>query len=176
MKEFMSDTQNRGRVLFLLMTNRPDLLDIDLKRAGRLDRKIPFFYPQIASEVAAIARAANRKNKLGIADDVLEPSPIWQMMVNYSAADVEAVLLLAPETAAKQSETADSCVVTGEILQNAFNDYFPSRDTTMLKLMELLAVFECSNRKLLPEKYASMTADDLQSQLETLRLIVGNRR
>lgn len=176
MKEFMSDTQNRGRVLFLLMTNRPDLLDIDLKRAGRLDRKIPFFYPQTATEVLAIARAANRKNKLAIAADVLELSPIWQLMVNYSAADVEAVLLLAQETAAKQSETADSFIVTPEALNNAFNDYFPSRDATMLKLMELLAVFECSNRKLLPEKYAAMTADDLQSQLESLRLIVGNRR
>jgi transitional endoplasmic reticulum ATPase len=43
-KEFMSDTTNRGRVLFVLMTNRPDKLDIDIKRAGRLDRKIPFFY------------------------------------------------------------------------------------------------------------------------------------
>src|SRR5439155_15608694 len=37
-KEFMSDTENRGRVLFILMTNRPDKLDIDIKRAGRLDR------------------------------------------------------------------------------------------------------------------------------------------
>ena len=41
-KEFMSDTSNRGRILFLVMTNRPDKLDVDLKRAGRLDRKIPF--------------------------------------------------------------------------------------------------------------------------------------
>jgi len=42
LKEFMSDTTNRGRVLFILMTNRPDKVDIDIKRAGRLDRKIPF--------------------------------------------------------------------------------------------------------------------------------------
>jgi len=41
-KEFMSDTSNRGRILFVVMTNRPDKLDVDLKRAGRLDRKIPF--------------------------------------------------------------------------------------------------------------------------------------
>ena len=34
-KEFMSDTSNRGRILFLVMTNRPDKLDVDLKRAGR---------------------------------------------------------------------------------------------------------------------------------------------
>src|SRR5690606_2218456 len=47
-KQFMSDTSNRGRILFILMTNRPDKLDIDIKRAGRLDRKIPFLYPQDA--------------------------------------------------------------------------------------------------------------------------------
>jgi transitional endoplasmic reticulum ATPase len=44
LKEFMSDTENRGQVLFILMTNRPDKLDADIKRPGRLDRKIPFFY------------------------------------------------------------------------------------------------------------------------------------
>ena len=57
-KEFMSDTENRGRVLFILMTNRPDKLDIDIKRAGRLDRKIPFLYPQTGEEVEQRARGA----------------------------------------------------------------------------------------------------------------------
>lgn len=176
MKEFMSDTANRGRVLFLLMTNRPDLLDIDLKRAGRLDRKIPFFYPQSAEAVFAIAKAVNRKNKLSIDAETLEKSPIWLQMVGYSAADVEAVLLLAHETAARNSVDEHSFVVTAEILVAAFQDYFPSRDTNMLKLMELLAVFESSNRKLLPEKYAAMTSEEVQNQLDQLRLIVGSRR
>ena len=45
-KEFMSDTSHRGRVVVLMMTNRPDKIDIDLKRPGRLDYKIPFFFPQ----------------------------------------------------------------------------------------------------------------------------------
>ena len=39
------------------MTNRPDRLDMDIKRAGRLDKKIPFLYPQSRSEVEAVARA-----------------------------------------------------------------------------------------------------------------------
>ena len=38
------------------MTNRPDKLDVDLKRAGRLDRKIPFLYPQTPEEVERVAR------------------------------------------------------------------------------------------------------------------------
>ena len=57
-KEFMSDTSNRGRILFLVMTNRPDKLDVDLKRAGRLDRKIPFLYSQTPQEVEGCGRGA----------------------------------------------------------------------------------------------------------------------
>jgi len=63
-KEFMSDTSNRGRILFLVMTNRPDKLDVDLKRAGRLDRKIPFLYSQEPETVEAVANALVKKNKL----------------------------------------------------------------------------------------------------------------
>jgi SpoVK/Ycf46/Vps4 family AAA+-type ATPase len=174
MKEFMSDTSNRGRVLFILMSNRPDQIDVDLKRAGRLDRKIPFFYPQTKAEVYAIGQASAKKNKLNFADKVLETTDIWAKMIGYSAADIEAVLLLSGEIAAKNATTETP--ISSENLQAAFADYFPSRDKNMLQFMEYLAVFECSNRKLLPEKYANLTADELQERLDTLRLLVGNRR
>jgi transitional endoplasmic reticulum ATPase len=174
MKEFMSDTANRGRVLFILMSNRPDLIDIDLKRAGRLDRKIPFFYPQAEAEVAAIGKAVAKKNRLNVADDVLETTGIWAKMVGYSAADIEATLLLAQENAAKRE--SGEVIVTADDLQTAFNDYFPSRNDTMLKYMELLAVFESSNRRHLPQKYAAISQGELQRQLDSLSLLIGNRR
>lgn len=37
----MSDTRNRGRVLWILASSRPDLIEVDLKRPGRVDVKIP---------------------------------------------------------------------------------------------------------------------------------------
>ena len=61
-KEFMSDTTNRGRIVILMMTNRPDKIDIDLKRPGRLDVKIPFFFPQDQETRIAITKALIRKN------------------------------------------------------------------------------------------------------------------
>ena len=64
LKEFMSDTDNRGNVLFILMSNRPDKLDIDIKRAGRLDRKIPFFYADEATEIESVVLAQMKKNNI----------------------------------------------------------------------------------------------------------------
>ena len=37
----MSDTRNRGRIIWVFATSRPDLLEVDLKRQGRLDVHIP---------------------------------------------------------------------------------------------------------------------------------------
>ena len=61
-------------------------------------------------------------------------------------------------------------------MEQAIADYLPSRDTKMLEYMELLAVFEASNRKMLPRKYQTMSAEELQARLDLLRLECGNRR
>jgi AAA+ superfamily predicted ATPase len=172
-KEFMSDTENRGRVLFLLMTNRPDKLDVDIKRAGRLDRKIPFLYPQTSEEVVAILSAQLRKQK--VKSDVQFPRdlPLAQKLVGYSNADLEAVVMLAADYAAEGGADAP---LGAAHLARAIVDYLPSRDVAMLEYMELLAVFEASNRRMLPKKYADVPVDELQARLLQLRAEVGARR
>ena len=179
-KEFMSDTSNRGRILFLVMTNRPDKLDVDLKRAGRLDRKIPFLYVQTPEEVELVAKALLRKNKIKTEVDLATiREGFSSKLVGYSNADIEAVLLLANEDAARESldsqSGADAPVLDRHFLRAA-EDYFPSRDAELLDYMELLAVFESSSRRLLPAKYASMTPEELDARLRHLRAIVGSRR
>src|SRR5919107_1942591 len=157
-KEFMSDTSNRGRILFLVMTNRPDKLDVDLKRAGRLDRKIPFLYVQTPEEVELVARALIRKNKIKTDVDLeTVRDGFSSKLVGYSNADIDAPVRV-------------------EHFLRAATDYFPSRDVELLEYMELLAVFETSSRRLLPAKYASMTPEELDARLRQLRLIVGGRR
>src|SRR6185437_1654746 len=37
----MSDTANRGKVIWVLASSRPDLIEVDLKRPGRIDLKVP---------------------------------------------------------------------------------------------------------------------------------------
>ena len=174
-KEFMSDTSNRGRILFLVMTNRPDKLDVDLKRAGRLDRKIPFLYVQTPEEVELVAKALLRKNKIKTDVDVSSIRESFSSkLVGYSNADIEAVLLLANEDAARES--GGDAPVLASHFERAAVDYFPSRDQELLEYMELLAVFESSSRRLLPLKYATLTPEELDTRLRHLRAIVGTRR
>jgi SpoVK/Ycf46/Vps4 family AAA+-type ATPase len=174
LKEFMSDTANRGRVLFILMTNRPDKLDVDIKRAGRLDRKIPFLYPQTAAEVEDILAAQVRKHKLQLAFEIPEArKAISEKVVGYSNADFEAICLLANDYAA---EVGPDAPITAQHFQQAIVDYLPSRDLEMLEYMELLAVFEASNRRMLPDKYARLSLDELQKRLAELKLRCGHRR
>ncbi|HEU4869929.1 MAG TPA: hypothetical protein VFT08_03700, partial [Pyrinomonadaceae bacterium] len=118
-------------------------------------------------------------------------------LVGYSNADIEAVILLANEDAARESvgkdgdagasdaggaasngggaSDAEAPVLDRHFLRAAV-DYFPSRDQELLDYMELLAVFESSSRRLLSAKYASLTPEDLDARLRHLRAIVGNRR
>ena len=172
-KEFMSDTSNRGRILFLVMTNRPDKLDVDLKRAGRLDRKIPFLYSQTPEEVENIAKAVVKKNRVKTDVDFASIRDAFSTkLIGYSNADVEAVVLMANDDAARSG----IATVSADNFTHAASDYFPSRDAELLEYMELLAVFETSSRRLLPAKYASMTPEELDVRLRTLRAIVGSRR
>jgi len=170
LKEFMSDTSHRGRVVILMMTNRPDKLDVDLKRPGRFDMKIPFFFPETPSERELIFQALVRKNRLVVADDIDWDTPVARTE-GYSGAELEAVLLAA---ASLSGDDDQDCIEQSHVDQAA-EDVIASRDTRMLEYMELLAVFECSARRMLPERFRDLATDDVQQRLDALRLQLGRR-
>ena len=47
---FMSNPEHRGRVIFFLVTARPDYMPVDLKRQGRAEEHIALFYPSNRKE------------------------------------------------------------------------------------------------------------------------------
>lgn len=166
LKEFMSDTDNRGRVLFILMTNRPDKLDIDIKRAGRLDRKIPFFYPEDIAAVDASVIAVAKRYRFSLQAMPEEARhALLSRLVDYSYADIEAVLLLANNAA--QAEGAAE--ISPATLDAAITDYLPNRDRRMIEYMELQAVLESSRRSMLPRKYRELDEETLQQRIKALR-------
>ena len=167
LKEFMSDPDNRGQVLFILMTNRPDKLDTDIKRPGRLDRKIPFFYPESGAERAVIVQAILRRYKaessieFGVLEQICNP------LADYSNADLEAVALLAMEFAQRAGGELDQA-----FFAQAAEDFMPPQQRNMIRFMEMLAVSETSRRSLLPLRLRQMSADQVQDELLRLRRAV----
>jgi transitional endoplasmic reticulum ATPase len=152
-KEFMSDTDNRGNVLFILMTNRPDKLDIDIKRAGRLDQKIPFFYPKSRDEVLAVLTALLKRQKVWDAASSLEP--VADRLINYSQAEIESIVMIAADRIIDAASSIDVALTW------AVDEFLPTRDVEMIQLMELLAVSEASRRSMLPAQYQNISADEL---------------
>ena len=164
LKEFMSDTDNRGQVLFILMTNRPDRIETDLKRPGRLDRKVPFFYCENAAERAQVVRALLNRNKEGAGVSQADLEALCAPVDGYSNADLEAIVGLAMEFAALKETAVDVAC-----LKEAVGDFIPSREEDMIRLMELLAAQETSRRSLLPERFTNLTTKEINDTISKLR-------
>lgn len=173
LKEFMSDPTHRGRIIFVMMTNRPDKLDTDMKRPGRFDLKIPFFSPQNAEERAAIVKAVLRRHAIeaDLPDETL--LPLLDGLDGYAAADLEAVVLLANDDL-KSGDLPDGvdeapAALTLPFIARALADFMPTRETDMIRYMELLAVHEASNRRLLPERLRTIEIAELNARLTEAR-------
>jgi hypothetical protein len=69
----------------------------------------------------------------------------------------------------------DAIEISAEHLLTAVSDVIPSRDTRMLEFMEMLAVFESSSRRMLPERYREMDTEEVQRRLDVLRAQLGPR-
>ena len=65
----MGDTRYRGKLIWMLLTSRPDLLPIDLKRQGRAEVHLPAVQPRDEDEVPFMIQVMARKNKTTLAAD-----------------------------------------------------------------------------------------------------------
>ncbi|MEO8023093.1 AAA family ATPase [Polaromonas sp.] len=165
LKEFMSDTENRGVVLFVMLTNRPDKLDTDIKRPGRLDRKIPFFYCETRQERAAVVATVIRRYDGTSSFDMPALETLCESLAGYSNADLEAMTLLGLEFKAREDSLSFM-----EALAKARDDFMPPQEKDMIEFMELLAVSETSRRSLLPERFRKMAVSDIQKNLREARV------
>ncbi|MCZ7640450.1 MAG: ATP-binding protein [Verrucomicrobia bacterium] len=67
----MSNRDNRGRLVWILATSRPDLVEVDLKRPGRVDLKIPLFPTTTPQEGAELLAALGRSRQLDFPAEAL---------------------------------------------------------------------------------------------------------
>jgi SpoVK/Ycf46/Vps4 family AAA+-type ATPase len=163
---FMGDTRNRGKILWFLITCRPDLLPIDLKRQGRAEEHVPLFYPETVEEYDEIYRVMLKK--LGIKTNVatLSSTVPEGSLLNLSGSDLEAVLV----RATLEAEAAESAEVTAEHFQKAFADFIPPANTLEREMQTLCAVMESTSRELLPARYQAMDRAAVQARISEIKL------
>ena len=70
---FMGNTEYRGKIIWFLLTCRPDLLPIDLKRQGRAEEHLALFYPQTDAERDELLRGVREEDEG--ATSTCRPSP-----------------------------------------------------------------------------------------------------
>lgn len=159
--QFTSNTNNRGKVIFIAATNRPDLLDAALKRAGRFDKKIPILLPE-KEERANIFNIIIKKYKFET--DITDFTAFAEQTDNYTGAEIDTVVRKAYEIA--NEDDLEGTVLTAEILNEAIKRCRPS--TQQVEYMTLLAVKECDDKDLLPDKYKDFldNKDTLENCLE----------
>ena len=163
---FMGDTRNRGRILWFLITCRPDLLPIDLKRQGRAEEHVPLFYPETPAEYDEIYRVMLKK--LGLKTAVTEVSKVAapEQLLGLSGSDLEAVLV----RATLEAEAAASAEVLPEHLQRAFADFIPPANSREREMQTLVAVLESTSRELLPAKFRDLDRGAIQARVQEIKL------
>ncbi|PYG89016.1 SpoVK/Ycf46/Vps4 family AAA+-type ATPase [Ruminiclostridium sufflavum DSM 19573] len=144
--QFTSNTNNRGKIIFIAATNRPDLIDSALKRAGRFDKKIPILLPE-PEERAEIFRIIIKK--YGIQTNIQDFLPAAKLADNYTGAEIDTVVRKAYEIACNKKE--NNPVITGPVLKEALKKCRPS--TQDVEYMTELAIAECDDIDLLPKRY-----------------------
>jgi hypothetical protein len=92
--EQMSNPANRGRIVWILASSRPDLIEVDLKRPGRVDVKIPIFPTTTPSEGFALIRALAKRRGVELQDsDYAAIEPLIPTLLTPGAAEAIAVKL-----------------------------------------------------------------------------------
>ncbi len=167
--QFMSKTEHRGKIIFFLLTARPDYMPVDLKRQGRAEEHIALFYPSTREEREELLTVMMKRTgvDLKMAD---VPDALLNGERTFSGADMEALLIRARFRAAADGRTKGN--VTPRILQEVVEDFMPPTYPLEVELQTLVAVMECTSRALLPERYRNMDRETVVRRIEELRLLV----
>lgn len=92
MAKEMSNPRNRGHIVWILASSRPDLIEVDLKRPGRIDVKIPIFPAVESDEALGLFKALCGKRGIKMsAEEWQKLVPLFPELVTAGGAEALAV-------------------------------------------------------------------------------------
>ncbi len=167
---FMGNTEYRGKIIWFLITCRPDLLPIDLKRQGRAEEHLSLFYPENIEEKQALFQTLVKKLKLRIQKvNIIELFRRYRF--DFSGADLESVLIRAKLLAAMRNHV----FITKVDLEETIRDFVPPAYPHEIELQNLVAVLECTSREMVPKRFQVLDRSRLISEIKQLKILLAER-
>jgi len=167
---FMGNTEYRGKIIWFLITCRPDLIPIDLKRQGRAEEHLALFYPETDKDREDLFKTLVRKLDIDIRN--FSVSDLFKKYKHeYSGADLEAVLVRAKLLAAME----DRVFVKREDMEEAMGDFVPAAYPHEVELQNLVAVLECTSREMIPSQFQKLPRSKIISDIQELKALLGER-
>ena len=145
MAQEMSDTRNRGKILWVLASSRPDMIEVDLKRPGRIDVKIPLFPTISAVEGFGLLRALCKKHRVPLEKDSFsELEPLIPNLLTPGSAEALAVKSYRIMTAEEIEPLA--------AVKLCLEDYLPSVSEDILRFQMQLAADEATEKSFVSQE------------------------
>ena len=166
---FMGNTEYRGKIIWFLITCRPDLLPIDLKRQGRAEEHLALFYPETNDEKEDLFSTLVRKLKLRIESKISVPELFRKYDFEFSGADLESILIRARFHAA----TENRVTITRDDLDETVRDFVPPAYPHEIDLQNLVAVLECTSREMVPRRFRNLDRSKLVNDITQLKALLG---
>lgn len=165
----MSDENNRGRIVWLIVTARPDRLEPDVKRSGRAGEHIAFFDPEGEERAAFVRHVLKGVGVDPALFDEASFASLIERTAGYSAADFTQ---LSVEIGRRGHLTgrldAQTCL-------DACADFIPGDISAQRELQAVVAALECTDRRLLPERFRTTPKALLQEHAADLKAVIGER-
>jgi SpoVK/Ycf46/Vps4 family AAA+-type ATPase len=152
--EEMGSSYNRGRVIWILASSRPDLIEVDLKRPGRIDVKIPLFPTSTRRESFDLLRMLLKKRSIDLRAD------------SFAALEAYAPLLLTPGAAEALAVKIYRLVRTSnrkldDVLLSSLREYQNPVAPDVMQFQINLAVAEASDLEFVPSIFRAATKPNL---------------
>jgi len=167
---FMGNTEYRGKIIWFLITCRPDLLPIDLKRQGRAEEHLALFYPEGVEEREDLFQTLVKKLKLRV-ESVAVSDMLRKYRFECSGADLESILIRAKFNAAMNNHVT----IGRQDLEETMQDFVPPAYPHEIELQNLVAVLECTSREMVPKRFQNLERGKLIEEIRELKTLLGER-
>jgi hypothetical protein len=144
--EEMGSSTSRGKLVWILASSRPDLIEVDLKRPGRIDVKIPLFPTVSARESFDLIRTLCKKPGVNIQQsDFPSLEPLVPLLLTPGAAETLAVKVY------RLVRTSDLTAL--DALRACLTDYQNPVPLETLEFQIRIAASEASDLAFIPPKF-----------------------